>query len=89
LPGPFLGLAETTFPTQSAELRPGDKVLLGTDGTRPDGVPGPADDTRLRDAATRHHELTGQAFVDAVAGELLTHVNHDEDITLLCLERGI
>jgi len=86
LPGPFLGIAETTFTSHSTTLKPGDKVLVGTDGTRPDGTPGPGDDTPLLDAATRHRALAGQRFIDAVATDLLARVQHDDDVTLLCLE---
>src|SRR5262249_29737654 len=41
LPGPFLGAAEASYPARSATLRPGDKLIIATDGTRPDGKPGP------------------------------------------------
>jgi DNA-binding response OmpR family regulator len=86
VPGPFLGVAETSFVSHSRSLKPGDKLLLATDGTRPDGDPGPSDDTRLLDAAKQHRTLSEQRFVDAVAADLLTHVRHDDDFTLLCVE---
>lgn len=86
LPGPFLGTAETTYPTRTARLSPGDKLLLGTDGTRPGGEPGPGDDSALVSAATRHRDLSGQRFADAVAAELLAQVRHEDDFTLLCVE---
>ncbi len=86
VPGPFLGIAETTYLSHSATLKAGDKLLIGTDGTRPDGTPGHSDDTRLLEAATRHRALAGQRFIDAVASELLVEVQHDDDVTLLCVE---
>jgi serine phosphatase RsbU (regulator of sigma subunit) len=86
MPGPFLGVAETTYPTHAATLRPGDKLLLGTDGTRPDGTPGPGDDANFHEAAARHRDAPGRRFVDAVANELLAQVRHEDDFTLLCVE---
>lgn len=89
VPGPFLGVAETTFVSHSRSLKPGDKLLLATDGTRPDGDPGPSDDTRLLDAAKQHRTLSGQRFIDAIAADLLTHVRHDDDFTLLAAEISV
>jgi sigma-B regulation protein RsbU (phosphoserine phosphatase) len=86
VPGPFLGTAETTYPTHSTHLKPGDRLLLGTDGTRPNGDPGPETDSHLAEVALRHRELNGQRFVDAVAAELLAQVRHEEDFTLLSVE---
>ncbi|MBA4065327.1 MAG: hypothetical protein C0501_16775 [Isosphaera sp.] len=86
VPGPFLGTAETTYPTRTAVLAPGDRFLVGTDGTRPDGAPGPGGGSGLAAAAARHRGLAGQLYVDAVAEELLAQVRHEDDFTLLCLE---
>jgi serine phosphatase RsbU (regulator of sigma subunit) len=89
IPGPFLGTAETTYPARAATLRPGDKLVVATDGTRPEGNPGPdGDDRSLLEAVARHRGLGGQAFVDAVARDLLTGVRHEDDVTLLCVEMG-
>jgi len=85
VPGPFLGVSETTYLSRTTTLNPGDKFLVGTDGTRPDGTPGPGDDTRMLAAATQFRKLFGQRFVDAVATELLAQVQHDDDFTLLSL----
>ena len=86
VPGPFLGTADTTYQSLSATLKPGDRLLIGTDGTRPDGDPGPATPDGLLEAATRHRAVTGADFLDAVARELLSHVRHADDFTLLCVE---
>jgi len=86
MPGPFLGTADTTCPPLHARLAPGDKLVIGTDGTRPDGNPAPGGTDRLTEAAVRHRDLTGQAFADAVARELLPHVRHPDDFTLLVVE---
>lgn len=87
VPGPFLGTAETTFQPVRGTLAPGDKLLIASDGARPDGNPAAADGAGMfLDAAARHRGLSGQAFVDAVARELLPHVRHPDDFTLLAVE---
>lgn len=86
VPGPFLGTADTTYQPFSGTLGSGDRLLIGTDGTRPDGAPGPAGTDRLLEAASKHGTVHGAEFVDAVAGELLQHVRHADDFTLLCVE---
>jgi serine phosphatase RsbU (regulator of sigma subunit) len=88
VPGPFLGTADITYPPLSGTLALGDRLLIGTDGTRPDGDPGPIGSDRLLDAAAKHRTLGGAAFVDAVARELLQHVRHADDFTLLGIELG-
>ncbi|MDY3557922.1 SpoIIE family protein phosphatase [Gemmata sp. JC673] len=86
VPGPFLGAAETTYQPLARVLRPGDRLLIGTDGTRPDGAPGPGAADRLLDAVTKHRSATGSEFVDEVARELLQHLHHADDFTLLGVE---
>lgn len=83
--GPFLGVAETTYPNLTLTLNSGSKLLIGTDGTRPAGDPAPAEDRPLLEAVARHRELSGQRFLDAVAADLLGEVQHEEDFTLLCV----
>lgn len=86
VPGPFLGTASATYQPLSGTLGPGDRLLIGTDGTRPDGDPGPGPADRLLEAAAKHRAATGPGFVDAVGHELLQHVRHADDFTLLGLE---
>lgn len=86
VPGPFLGTADTTYQPLTGVLKPGDRLLIGTDGTRPDGDPGPGATDRLLEAAAKYHGVTGPAFVDAVARDLLQHVRHADDFTLLGIE---
>jgi serine phosphatase RsbU (regulator of sigma subunit) len=88
VPGPFLGTSDTTYQAISRTLAPGDRLLIGTDGTRPDAEPGPAGTDRLLEAAAKHRDATGPGFVDAVARELLDHVRHADDFTLLGVEMG-
>lgn len=86
VPGPFLGAADTTYQVLRGTLNPGDRLLIGTDGQRPDGAPGPDDPAELLEAAQRHSDLRGPEFAAAVARELLSHVRHADDFTLLCVE---
>jgi serine phosphatase RsbU (regulator of sigma subunit) len=86
IPGPFLGTADTTCPPLHGRLWPGDKLVVGTDGTRPDGTPAAGGVDRLMEVAIRHRELTGQTFADAIARELLPNVRHPDDFTLLVVE---
>ena len=83
---PFLGTAETTYVMHAARLKPGDRLLVGTDGTRPAGDPGPTDDSPLPTIAARHRDLPGPRFVEAVAADLLSQVRHEEDFTLMAVE---
>lgn len=86
VPGPFLGTAETTYQLHSAVFAPGDKLIVGTDGTRAGGEPAGQGPEELMTSAARHRRLTGQAFVDAVARDLLPLVRHPDDFTLLAVD---
>jgi sigma-B regulation protein RsbU (phosphoserine phosphatase) len=84
--GPFLGTAETDYSTRTATLRLGERLVIGTDGIKPDGDPDPVRWTRLGEIAAGLSHLTGQAYADAVANELLTEVRHQDDFTLMVVE---
>ena len=86
IPGPFLGTGETVYAAHSAVLKPGDRLLIGTDGIRPDGNPEPTSSDLLLEFGESNRELRGQSFTDAVARKLLSNVRHEEDFTLLVLE---
>ena len=87
VPGPFLGTADTSYLNVIGQLAAGDKLVFGSDGTRPDGEPstGVAPDL-LAESAAKHRGLSGQAFVDSIARDLLPHVRHPDDFTLLAVE---
>ncbi len=85
IPGPFLGTADASYPTIKTTLRPGDRLVLASDGIRPQGDPGPGNDEELKEAVTRHRGLSGQGFTDAIANDLMTQVRHSDDFTLLCV----
>ena len=84
--GPFLGTGDTSYPTRTTTFRAGDKLTIGTDGIKPDGDPSPINGGRLAEIAARHRELSGQAFNDAVANDLLADVRHEDDFTLMVVE---
>ncbi|MFM8270888.1 MAG: PP2C family protein-serine/threonine phosphatase, partial [Gemmata sp.] len=86
VPGPFLGTPNTAYQTLTGTLGSGDRLLMGTDGTRPDGAPTPGGPDRLLEVAGKHRALAGEEFVDAVARELLQQARHADDFTLLGLE---
>jgi serine phosphatase RsbU (regulator of sigma subunit) len=88
VPGPVLGIAESDFPLRAQTLRPGDKLLLFTDGIdtlrfegQEPGMPS------LLACATRHRDLPVRNFVDAVAGDLLRQAEVSDDLTLLAVEK--
>ena len=60
--------------------------MIGTDGTRPDGLAAAGGADPLRDAAARHRGLTGPAFADALGRELLPALRHPDDFTLMVVE---
>jgi len=83
VPGPFLGAADATYTPRRGTLQPGDKLLLASDGASPPGeTPDP-----LIDSVKRHRQLSGSAFTDAVAADLLPHARQPDDFTLLLAER--
>lgn len=84
-PAPFLGTAEATFSVHRGVLVAGDRLVIGTDGIRPDANPGAGADP-LGEAVACHRERHGQEFIDAVANDLLPHIRHQDDVTLLALE---
>jgi serine phosphatase RsbU (regulator of sigma subunit) len=85
--GLLLGVADTTFPARSYPLKPGDKVLLysdGIDGGRfEDQLPGA---TSLLAWARCHQHLPIQKFIDGLARDLFVHAAPQDDVTLLGLE---
>jgi serine phosphatase RsbU (regulator of sigma subunit) len=84
--GTLLGVFESEFTVQQKQLRPGDKLILFSDGVHPPTVgPGSLHDL-LVEAAARHRHLDVQPFTDSVARDLLAESTHPEDFTLLAVE---
>lgn len=84
--GTLLGVFESEFPVQQKQMKPGDKVILFSDGVHPPTTgPGSLHDP-LIEAAKRHRQLGVQPFADSVARDLLEESRHPEDFTLLTVE---
>lgn len=84
-PGPYLGVFNAEYPVRRARLVKGDRLAIGTDGTRPgaDAVP---ETDHFAAALGKHRERRGQEFVDAVAKELLATIVEPDDFTLMVVE---
>jgi serine phosphatase RsbU (regulator of sigma subunit) len=85
--GLLLGVTDATFPERAYALKPGDKVLLysdGVDGAAFEGLPPGA--ASLQACAERHRALAGPAFVDRLARDLFGAAEQPDDLTLLALE---
>ena len=83
----MLGVLDATFPTQSHSLKPGDKVLLYSDGVDTavfeGGRPGAES---LMACAERHRDLPIAEFVPRLARDLFGGAAQPDDLTLLGLE---
>jgi sigma-B regulation protein RsbU (phosphoserine phosphatase) len=83
--GTLLGIFEAEYPAQRRELRPGDRLLIYTDGLpQADNVAGPP--APLIRAVAEHRELPIAAFVERLATDLMTGQAQNDDFTLLGLE---
>jgi sigma-B regulation protein RsbU (phosphoserine phosphatase) len=85
--GNFLGVFDAHFPGQNKQLRPGDKLLVASDGVRTEamGEAPPLPDW-LIESASRHRSESLQAFLDSVSRELLECSRSKDDFTLLGVE---
>jgi sigma-B regulation protein RsbU (phosphoserine phosphatase) len=85
--GSLMGVFDTAFRAQAQQLRPGDKLLLYSDGIDAanfdDAAPG-ADS--LRACAARHHDAPIDELVERLAQELFHHRGAPDDLTLLGVE---
>jgi sigma-B regulation protein RsbU (phosphoserine phosphatase) len=82
--GSLLGVFDTAFPMQTQRVRPGDKVVLYSDGIDGGCFEGraPGNESLLACAA-RHRELPIQEFVTALARDLFGQGSRPDDLTLL------
>jgi sigma-B regulation protein RsbU (phosphoserine phosphatase) len=85
--GLLLGVVDANFPAHTYTVKPGDKVLLYSDGidTGRFGDEPPGTDSLLACAA-RHRDLPVQEFVDRLARDLFGASEQPDDLTLLGLE---
>jgi phosphoserine phosphatase RsbU/P len=85
--GLLLGVVDAVFPARSYALKPGDKVLLSSDGIDTghfeDHPPGAES---LLACAGRHRHLPIQEFIDRLARDLFLAGEQPDDLTLLGLE---
>ena len=85
--GLLLGVVDATFPTHTYQLRPGDKVLLYSDGVDTAVFEGgPPGSESLRVCAERHRDLAVQQFLPRLARDLFGGDPQPDDLTLLALE---
>jgi serine phosphatase RsbU (regulator of sigma subunit) len=85
--GLLLGVVDGRFPSQTFRLRPGDKLLLYSDGVDHatfEGQPPGADS--LLACAERHRHLPVQDFVARLTRELFRAAAQPDDLTLLGVE---
>ncbi len=87
--GLLLGIAEAQFLERTWTLKPGDKVLLYSDGidqASSNGLtPGVS---RLLECSERHRSLPVREFIENVAHDLFADKSQPDDLTLLALEFG-
>lgn len=85
--GLLLGVVDAVFPARSYTLKPGDKLLLYSDGIDTgcfqDHPPGAAS---LLACAAEHRRLPIQEFIDRLARDLFGATEQPDDLTLLGLE---
>jgi serine phosphatase RsbU (regulator of sigma subunit) len=86
--GLLLGVVDTDFPFHTYKLKPGDKVLLYSDGIDT----GCFEDQQRGSAsllayASRHRHLPIQEFIDRLARDNPGASEQPDDLTLLGLER--
>jgi sigma-B regulation protein RsbU (phosphoserine phosphatase) len=85
--GSLLGVFDTTYPVQSQRLRPGDKVIVYSDGIDGASFEGrPVGGESLLACATRHRALPIEGFVAALARDLFGKDSRPDDLTMLGIE---
>jgi serine phosphatase RsbU (regulator of sigma subunit)/CheY-like chemotaxis protein len=85
--GLLLGVVDAVFPARNYPLKPGDKVLLYSDGIDTGHFENhaPGSDSLLA-CAKRHRDMPIQPFVDRLARDLFGTSEQPDDLTLLGLE---
>jgi serine phosphatase RsbU (regulator of sigma subunit) len=87
VPGSLLGVFDTDFLVQRRQLRPGDKVVLYSDGLDSSAGPGqPLPSDRLLSAAAVHQALPIEQFIERLAADLISQTSPEDDCTLLGME---
>ncbi len=85
--GSLLGVFETKYPVRTQQLRPGDKLLLYTDGMDTASYEGQAVGTAsVLACAARHRDLPVGELVAKLSQDLFTRTRQTDDLTVLGLE---
>ncbi len=85
--GLLLGVAEACFPARTCRLRPGDKVLLYSDGIDSARFADQPEGTQSLVACAAHHRaLPAEEFVRSLAHDLFDGQPQPDDLTLLAME---
>jgi phosphoserine phosphatase RsbU/P len=82
-PGTLLGIFEAEYPPLQRDLRPGDKLLVYTDGLSRRSTTGFGP---VAKAAVEHRGLPIEAFVERLSNDLLAQEKQPDDFTLLGVE---
>jgi serine phosphatase RsbU (regulator of sigma subunit) len=83
--GTLLGIFEAEYPAQRRDLRPGDRLIVYTDGLpKSENAVGPP--APLMQAVADHRGLPIQSFIDRITSDLLTGQPQTDDFTLLGVE---
>ncbi|HEY1377669.1 MAG TPA: SpoIIE family protein phosphatase [Gemmataceae bacterium] len=84
-PGTLLGVFDAEYRSQQHRLRPGDKLLVFTDGL-PESESATGVSAPLLRGAVEHRSLPIQAFVERLSADLVTEQPRPDDFTLLGVE---
>ena len=85
--GSLLGVFETNYPTRTQQLRPGDKLLIYTDGMDAASFDGQAvGNASVLACAAQYQALPIHELVPRLAQELFTQTRQTDDLTVLGLE---
>jgi serine phosphatase RsbU (regulator of sigma subunit) len=83
--GALLGIFEAEYPAMERRLKPGDKLLVYTDGVSAGPEPGVRPDPIVA-AALEHRGLPIESFVERVSQDLAATSPQRDDCTLLGVE---
>jgi sigma-B regulation protein RsbU (phosphoserine phosphatase) len=86
LHGPILGVFDAPFSAQTTQLKPGDKLLIHTDGLHSGDDENQAGSGPLIAAAAHHRSLPVGELVERVAQDVGKRSGQMDDFTLLGLE---
>jgi sigma-B regulation protein RsbU (phosphoserine phosphatase) len=86
--GSLMGVFDTAYPSLTRCLRPGDRMLLHTDGFDTATFEDQPMGTRsLMACAAKHRNLPLQQMVDRIASDLFQDGNQEDDLTMFAIER--